>query len=168
MKLDSLEDLMVEQMRDLYDAEKKLVKALPKMAKAACSDDLRNAFENHLEETQGHVQRLERVFTLMGLKAKAKTCAAMEGLIEEGKEMIGEQGDGMVKDAGLIACAQRVEHYEMAGYGCLHTWAQQLGHHEAAGLLAQTLSEEKAADTKLTHIAESAVNEEAAHASSEA
>ncbi len=163
MKLNTLQDLFVEQMRDLFDAEKQLVKALPKLAKASTSEDLRAAFEGHLEETEGHVQRLEQVFTMLGLKPKGKTCAAMEGLIAEGKEMIAEKGDDMVKDAGLIACAQRVEHYEIAGYGCLHTWAQQLGHHEAANLLQQTLDEEKGADQKLSHIAEGMVNVAAAH-----
>ncbi len=168
MKLNSLQDLFVEQVRDLYDAEKQLVKALPKLAKAASTEDLQTAFETHLDETQGHVQRLEHVFTMLGLKPKGKSCAAMEGLIAEGKEMIDEKGDDMVKDAGLIACAQRVEHYEIAGYGCLHTWAQQLGHHEAANLLQQTLDEEKSADHKLSHIAEGMVNMAAAHGAQEA
>jgi ferritin-like metal-binding protein YciE len=168
MKLNTLQDLFVEQVRDLFDAEKQLVKALPKMAKAASSDDLRTAFENHLEETQGHVSRLEQIFTMLGIKPKAKSCAAMEGLIAEGKEMIEEKGDEAVKDAGLIACAQRVEHYEIAGYGCLHTWAQQLGRHDAAGLLEETLNEEKSADQKLTHIAEGAVNMNAAQGQEEA
>src|SRR5947209_593679 len=113
-KLNSLQDLFVEQMRDLYDAEKQLVKALPKMAKAASNADLQTAIENHLEETRDHVQRLEQVFTLLGMKPKGKTCTAMEGLIAEGKEMIDEDGEDLVKDAGLIACAQRVEHYEIA------------------------------------------------------
>ncbi len=158
MKLKTLEDLFVEQMRDIYDAEKQLVKALPKMAKAATSADLKTAFKNHLEETKGHVKRLEQVFELVGQKARGKSCAAMEGLIEEGKEMIEADAEHAVKDAGLIAAAQRVEHYEMAGYGCLHTWAKQLGHAEAADLLEKTLNEEKSADQKLTAIAESAVN----------
>src|SRR5260370_10364857 len=168
MKLNSLQDLFVEQVRDLYDAEKQLVKALPKLAKAASTEDLQRAFETHLDETQGHVQRLEHVFTMLGLKPKGKSCAAMEGLIAEGKEMIDEKGDDMVKDAGLIACAQRVEHYEIAGYGCLHTLAQQLCHHEAANLLQQTLDEEKSADHKLSHIAEGMVNMAAAHGAQEA
>jgi ferritin-like metal-binding protein YciE len=168
MKLNSLQDLFVEQMRDLFDAEKQLIKALPKMAKASTSEDLKAAFENHLDETRDHVARLEQVFTLLGLKLKGKACTAMEGLIAEGKEMIDEKGDDMVKDAGLIACAQRVEHYEIAGYGCLHTWAQQLGNHEAARLLEQTLNEEKSADQKLNHIAEGMVNVAAAHGQSEA
>jgi ferritin-like metal-binding protein YciE len=163
MKLNSLQDLFVEQMRDLYDAEKQLVKALPKMAKAASTEDLRTAFATHLEETQGHMHRLEQVFTMLGVRPKGKSCQAMEGLIAEGKEMIDEKGDETVKDAGLIACAQRVEHYEIAGYGCLHTWAQQLGHHEAANLLEHTLNEEKSADQKLSHIAEGMVNVAAAH-----
>jgi ferritin-like metal-binding protein YciE len=163
MKLNSLQDLFVEQMRDLYDAEKQMVKALPKMAKAAASEELKAAFEGHLQETQGHVHRLEQVFTMLGLKARSKSCAAMEGLVQEGKEMIDMDGEDMVKDAGLIATAQRVEHYEIAGYGCLVTWARQLGHHEAADLLEHTLNEEKNADQKLNFIAEGSVNLAAAH-----
>jgi ferritin-like metal-binding protein YciE len=163
MKLHSLEELFHEQLRDLYDAEKQLVKALPKMAKASSSHELRSAFEEHLEQTKGHVERLEHVFGLIGKKAKVKTCAAMEGLIEEGSEMIGADAEPMVLDAGLIAAAQRVEHYEMAGYGCLHTWARQLNHHEAADVIEQTLREEKEADHKLTQIAEGMVNLAAQH-----
>jgi ferritin-like metal-binding protein YciE len=168
MKLNTLHDLFVGQMRDVFDAEKQLVKALPKMAKAATAADLRAAFENHLEETQGHVSRLEHVFTMVGFKPKGKTCEAMEGLIAEAKEIIDMHGDNAVKDAGLIAAAQKVEHYEIAGYGCLHTWAQQLGRHDAAGLLEETLNEEKNGDQKLTHIAEGAVNVNAAQGQEEA
>jgi ferritin-like metal-binding protein YciE len=164
MKLDSLEDLFVEQLRDLYDAEKQLVKALPKMAKAASAPKLKAAFEGHLEETKHQVERLERIFTSLGEKPKGESCAAMEGLVKEGGEMISEEGDPHVKDAGLIACAQRVEHYEMAGYGCVRTWAQQLGKSDAARLLEQTLDEERHADEKLNAIAESMVNKQAAHA----
>jgi ferritin-like metal-binding protein YciE len=162
MKLNTLEDLLVDNLQDLYDAENQLVKALPKMAKAASSEPLRSAFEQHWEETKGHAERLERVFTALGQKAKRKTCKAMEGLIEEGEEMIGEKADPVVKDAGLIGAAQRVEHYEMAGYGCVRTWARQLGQHQAADLLEQTLQEEKHADQKLNDIAESMVNTAAA------
>jgi len=164
MKLQSLDDLFFEQVRDMYDAEKQLVKALPKMAKASNSEELRSAFEEHLEETKGHVERLEQVFELLGKKARGKTCDAMKGLIEEGAEMIEADAEPMVLDAGLIAAAQRVEHYEMAGYGCLHTWARQLNNHDIAELLEQTLREEKEADQKLTHIAEGMVNVAAQHA----
>ena len=163
MKVKSLEDLFLFELRDIYHAEKQLVKALPKMAKAASSEDLRTCFETHLEETQGHVQRLEQVFTMMGMKAKGKSCEAMEGLIAEGKDILGTSAENSVKDAGLIAAANKVEHYEIAGYGTLVTWAQQLGRHDAANLLEETLHEEKNADQKLTHIAEGMVNLAAAH-----
>jgi ferritin-like metal-binding protein YciE len=163
MKLHLMEDLFYEQLRDVFDAEKQLVKALPKMAKAATADELRQAFEEHLDQTRGHVERLERVFELIGKKARGKTCEAMEGLIEEGADIIEADAEPMVRDAGLIAAAQRVEHYEMAAYGCLHTWARQLNNHEAAELLEQTLHEEKEADQKLTHVAESMVNLAAQH-----
>jgi ferritin-like metal-binding protein YciE len=163
MKLLSLEDLFHEELRDVYDAERQLVKALPKMAKAASSDELRQAFEEHLDQTRGHVERLERVFETMGKKARGKTCEAMEGLIEEGENIIDADGEDMVRDAGLIAAAQRVEHYEMAVYGCLRTWARQLDKHDAADLIEQTLNEEKEADHKLTQIAESMVNLAAQH-----
>jgi ferritin-like metal-binding protein YciE len=163
MKLNSLEDLFGEELRDMFDAEKQLIKALPKMAKAATSEELRKAFEEHLDQTRGHVERLERVFELCGKKARGKTCEAMEGLIEEGANMIDADGEDMVRDAGLIAAAQRVEHYEMAVYGCLHTWARQLNNHEAADLLEQTLNEEKETDQRLTQIAEGMVNQAAQH-----
>ncbi len=140
MKLNSLDDLLIEQMQDLYNAETQLVKALPKMAKAASNDSLRRAFEEHLEQTKGHVNRLEKAFASLGQKAKSKTCEAMEGLIEEADDFLGESAEASVRDAGMIACAQRVEHYEIAGYGSVRTWAQQLGHHEAARLLEQTLN----------------------------
>ena len=162
--MNSMDDLLVQQLRDLYDAEGQLVKALPKMAKAASSEELRNAFEQHLEETKHHVRRLEQVFKGLGQKPKGQTCAAMEGLVKEGGEMISQWGSGDVRDAGLIACAQRVEHYEIAGYGCVRTWAQQLGKLDAARLLEETLDEEKQADAKLNSIAESKVNKQAAHA----
>ena len=164
MKLNSLEDLFVEQLRDLYDDENQLVKALPKMAKAASSKELTSAFESHLEETKHHVTRLEQAFNKFGKKAKAQTCAAMQGLVKEGGEMMSQWGSDEVRDAGLIACAQRVEHYEIAGYGCARTFAQQLGNFEAARLLEETLNEEKHADEKLNSIAESKVNVQAAHA----
>jgi ferritin-like metal-binding protein YciE len=167
MKLKSLDDLFHDQVRDLYDAEKKLVKALPKMAKASYSAELKAAFQEHLEQTKGHVERLEQVFDLLDKKAKAKTCRAMVGLIEEGAELIETDADPDVLDAGLISAAQRVEHYEIAGYGCLRAWAQQLGHTEAVELLGQTLDEEKAADQKLNQIAEAMVNKAAQEAAEE-
>jgi ferritin-like metal-binding protein YciE len=163
MKFNNLQDLFVEQLRDVYDAEQRLVKALPKMAKAASSAELRRGFEQHLEQTKGHVQRLEQVFQQMGEKAKTETCLGMKGLIEEGEEMIGAGGEDEVRDAALIAAAQKVEHYEIASYGTLCTWAQQLGKHAAVNLLHQTLEEEKATDEKLTQLAESKINAEASH-----
>jgi len=163
MKLHSLEDLFHEQLRDMFDAEKQLIKALPKMAKAASSEELRTAFEEHFDQTRTHVERLERVFELLGKKARGKNCEAMDGLVEEGQDMIDAEGDDMVRDAGLIAAAQRVEHYEMAGYGCLHTWARQMNKHDVADLLEQTLNEEKEADQRLTHIGEGMVNLAAPH-----
>lgn len=163
MKLHSLEDLFHEQVRDMYDAERQLVKALPKMAKAASSDELRSAFEEHLDQTRGQVERLERVFEMLGKKPRAKTCDAMEGMIDEGEDIIDADAEPMVRDAGLIAAAQRVEHYEIAGYGCLRTWAHQMNNHELADLIEQTLREEKEADQKLTQIAEGMVNQAAQH-----
>ncbi|HVU11727.1 MAG TPA: ferritin-like domain-containing protein [Phototrophicaceae bacterium] len=160
-KLENLNDLLVEQLEDLYDAENQLTRALPKMAQAASSPDLKNAFNTHLTETKGHVQRLEQVFRTLGKKAERKTCKAMQGLIAEGDETIQENGDPEVKDAALIAAAQRVEHYEMAGYGSVRTFAQTLGLTDVANTLQQTLNEEGNADKKLTQIAEGHVNERA-------
>jgi ferritin-like metal-binding protein YciE len=157
----TMEDLFLEEIRDLYDAEKQLVKALPKMAKACTSEELRSAFTEHLEQTRGHVDRLDRIFTAIGAKSGGAKCAAMEGLVKEGEEMISMTDDGMVRDAGLIAAAQRVEHYEMAGYGSARTFAQHLGRNEAVQLLQETLDEEKETDERLTEIAESMVNERA-------
>jgi ferritin-like metal-binding protein YciE len=162
--LNSLDDLLVEQLEDLYDAEKQLVKALPKMAKAANNDSLKRGFEEHLEQTKGHVNRLEKVFKDLGQTAKAKTCEAMKGLVEEAEDFLDEKATPAVCDAGLIACAQRVEHYEIAGYGSVRTWCQQLGHRECARLLQQTLDEEAATDKKLTQIAETISNPQAAAA----
>jgi ferritin-like metal-binding protein YciE len=164
MKLNSLDDLLVEQLEDLYDAEKQLLKALPKMAKAASNDTLRRGFEEHLEQTKGHVNRLEKVFKDLGKSATSKTCEAMKGLVEEADDFLGEGAVGSVRDAGLIACAQRVEHYEIAGYGTVRSWCQQLGHQGCARLLQQTLDEEAATDRKLTQIAESMSNRQAAAA----
>jgi len=163
-KLNTLEDLYIEQLQDLYDAENQIVKALPKMAKASTSLDLKRAFNDHLEQTRTHVTRLEQVFDQFGSKAKGKTCKAMQGLLEEGEELMDTKADPTVLDAGLIAAAQRVEHYEMAGYGCLRTWAKLIGHQESARLLQQTLDEEGQTDEKLTKLAERIVNIKAAGA----
>jgi ferritin-like metal-binding protein YciE len=160
-KVATLDDLFLDELRDLYDAEKQLTKALPKMAKAASSDELRTAFESHLEETQNQVGRLDQVFEMLGEKATGKKCAAMTGLIKEGDEIVSSTDDSSVRDAGLIAAAQKVEHYEMSGYGSARTHAQILGHVEAVSLLEETLNEEKQADRKLNSIAESVVNEDA-------
>ena len=162
MALESLRDLYVEELRDLYNAEVQLVKALPKMAKAAAAPELRAAFEEHLEETRNQVSRLENIFESLSESAKGKKCKAMEGLISEGAEIIDEDGDSAVKDAALIAAAQRVEHYEIAGYGCARTFARLLGYSDAEALLQETLDEEGEADKKLTELAESVINIEAA------
>jgi ferritin-like metal-binding protein YciE len=154
MKLDTLRALFVDELKDLYSAEHQLLKALPKMAKAASSPQLTRAFESHLEETKGQVERLEQVFESLDVSPKGKKCKAMEGLVEEGAELMEEDADPDVMDAGLIAAAQRVEHYEIAGYGCVRTYAQLLGETKAAKLLQATLDEEGAADKKLTQIAE--------------
>lgn len=158
MKLESLQDLFVEELRDLYSAETQLLKALPKMEKAAHAPELKAAFQTHLTETQGQVARLEQIFQALGEKPTGKTCKAMEGLVAEGSEMISENAAPAVKDAGLIGAAQRVEHYEIAGYGTARTFAQHLKNDLAAGLLQQTLREEEATDKKLTTLAESNVN----------
>ena len=161
MALDTLHDLYVEELRDLYNAENQLLKALPRMAKAAAAPELKEAFTEHLEVTRGQVVRLETIFAGLGEKAKGKKCKAMEGLVEEGKEAIEESGSPAVKDAALIAAAQRVEHYEMAGYGCLRTFARLLKHQDHARLLQQTLDEEGAADKALTALAERVINADA-------
>jgi ferritin-like metal-binding protein YciE len=161
MKLDSLRTLWVEEMRDLYNAENQLLKALPKMAKTASTPELKEAFETHLEETRTHVERLDEIFDKLGKKPTGKTCKAMKGLVEEGSEMMQEDGPHSVIDAGIIAAAQRIEHYEIAGYGTARTFASILGEDEAEDLLQETLDEEGAADEKLTEIAESVVNEDA-------
>jgi ferritin-like metal-binding protein YciE len=159
MSAENLQELFVEEVRDIYDAEKQLVKALPKMAKAAESAELRSAFEEHLEITRAHVGRLEEVFKGLGMPARGKTCEGMKGLIEEGQEAM-EEMEGTVLDAALIASAQKVEHYEIATYGTLATFAEVLGLEDAKDLLGQTLDEEKEADEKLTQIA-SQINPEA-------
>lgn len=164
MKLDSLHTLFVNELSDLYSAETQLIKALPKLVKGAHSRDLQQCFKDHLEETKGHVERLEQIFKELGngSKVKAKTCKAMEGLIKEGSEQLKATGDPAVIDAALIAAAQRVEHYEIAGYGCVCTFAGILGLDEAKRLLEETLQEEKDADEKLTDLATGMINEEAA------
>ena len=158
MRLDSLRDLYIDQLRDLYDAENQLVAALPKMAEAASASDLQAAFRDHLEQTREHVNRLETIFEHLGVSAKGKKCKAMQGLIAEGKEAINEDGTDPVRDAALIAAAQRVEHYEMAGYGTVRTFAQTLGEDDLSSLLQQTLNEEGEADKKLTELALGRVN----------
>lgn len=168
MSLGTLHELYVEELRDLYNAENQLMKALPKMAKAASSEELKAAFEEHLEVTRGQIERLDQIFEELGEKATGKKCKAMEGLIEEGKELLEqEDADPSVLDAALIGAAQRVEHYEMAGYGCVRTFARLLGYEKAAELLQATLDEEGEADKKLTELAESVINVEAEAADGE-
>ena len=162
MKLDSLETLYLEELRDIYNAENQLLKALPKMAKAASAQELKQAFEDHLEQTKEHVTRLDEIFEKLDKKSSGKTCHAMKGLIEEGSEMMTHDGEDVVLDAGLIAAAQKVEHYEMASYGTVRTWAEMLGEDDAADLLQQTLDEEGETDKRLTELAEELVNVEAA------
>jgi len=162
MALNSFDDLFLEQLQDLYDAEQRLTKALPKMAAAAHSSALQAAFQEHLRQTENHVSRLEQVFKQLGKSAQSKTCEAMKGLVTEGDEVISASGNPDVKDAALIAAAQRVEHYEIAGYGTARTFAQRLGRQDAARLLQETLDEEAATDKKLTALAEQSVNPKAA------
>jgi ferritin-like metal-binding protein YciE len=158
----NLSDLLAHELKDLYSAEKQLVKALPKMIKAADHAELREALENHLGETEEHVTRLDKIFAQLDISSRGAKCVAMEGIIEEGKSLLDEEMEEDVRDAAIICAAQRVEHYEIAGYGCARTFAQRLGHGDAANLLQQTLDEEKAADEKLTQIALDRVNAEAA------
>lgn len=163
-ELQSLEDLFLEDLKDLYNAENQILKALPRMAKKASAPELRRAFEQHLKQTEGQVQRLERVFASLDEKPKGKTCKGMQGLIEEGKEAMSEDIKDDVLDAALIAAAQKVEHYEIAAYGTLRAWAEMLGNQQAAKLLQQTLDEEGETDKKLTQLAEQLVNVEAVEA----
>ena len=160
----TLHDAFIDELRDTYDAEKQITKALPKMVKAASSPELRAAFEAHLEETRGQIARLEEVFGTLDEKVRGKHCDGMAGIIEEGKSVMEEDFDDTTMDACLIAAAQRVEHYEMAAYGTLVAWARAMGHTEAADLLQETLDEEKAADEKLSSLAEGGINQEAADA----
>ena len=161
MKLDTLQKLYTDELRDLYNAENQLLKALPKMAKAASSEDLKEAFEKHLEQTKGHVERLEQVFEELDEKPKGKTCRAMKGLIEEGSEILEQDGEESVRDAGIIVAAQKVEHYEIAGYGSARTFAHLLGQNKAADLLQTTLDEESETNEVLNRLAESVINPEA-------
>ena len=164
MAVKTLQDLFIHELSDIYSAEKQLAKALPKLARAAENADLQSAFTTHLEETQGQIERIDQVVEALDIKLKRIKCAAMEGLVEEGKEVIEEVEKGPVRDAALIAAAQKVEHYEIASYGTLCVLAKQMGHTEALNLLKETLAEEKATDEKLTLLAESSVNAQAAEA----
>jgi ferritin-like metal-binding protein YciE len=157
----TLHDAFIDELRDSYDGERQLLKALPKLAKAATSPILRDAFESHLEETRGHVQRLEHVFELLDETVRGKHCEGIAGIVEEGKTIMAEEFNAATMDACLVAAGQRAEHYEMAAYGTLVAWAEAMGHDDAANLLRATLDEEKAADEKLTSIAEGGVNEQA-------
>ena len=166
MTNDALKELYVDELKDLYSAENQLVKALPKMAKAASSDELRTAFEEHLEQTKGHVQRLEQIFEMLDESPKGKKCVGMEGLVKEGAELMEEDFEEEVMDAGLIGAAQRVEHYEIAAYGTVRAFADLLGEQEQASLLGETLEEEKETDQKLTELSED-INVEANSAGEE-
>jgi ferritin-like metal-binding protein YciE len=162
MAVKNLNDLFYETLKDVYYVEKKLVKTLPKMSKKASSPDLKQAIDDHLEETEGHVERLERVFEEIDKRAVAKKCEALDGLVSEAEEVMGEVEDKQTLDAAIVSSAQTVEHYEIARYGTLAAWARQLGMEDVADLLDETLEEEKAADAKLSTLAESAVNQRAA------
>jgi len=160
--LESLDDLLQDELKDIYDAEKQITKALPKMAKKASSEELRQAFEEHLRQTEQQIERLEQVFEQLEIPARGKPCEGMKGIIREGQDMISDAEDDATRDALMIAAAQKVEHYEIASYGSARTWATMLGKNEVASLLEETLEEEKETDQKLTGIAESMVNQEAA------
>jgi ferritin-like metal-binding protein YciE len=157
----TLKDLFLDELADMYDAERRIVKALPKMAKAATCEDLKEAIQSHLKETEGHVKKLEEIFQSFDQKAKGKTCEATVGLLEEGDEIAADFKGSPAINAALISAAQKVEHYEMASYGCLHEWAGLLGNEEAASLLQEILEEEKAANESLTELARASSNEEA-------
>ncbi len=161
MKLNSLHDLYIHELQDLYSAEHQIIKALPKMAEQASTDQLRAAFEEHLQQTHEHVSRLVRIFQRLNESPKGSKCQGIEGIIDEGEDLMDEDAPESVCDAALIESAQKVEHYEMSGYGTVRTWAQQLGYSEDAGLLEQTLKEEEMTDKKLTRIAETQVNTQA-------
>lgn len=157
-----LDDLFLDTLKDIYYAERQILKALPKMAKAATSPELKAGFEQHLHETEGQVERLQQAFDILGKPARGKTCDAILGILEEGKEIMDEYKGAPALDAGLVAAAQAVEHYEIARYGTLVTWAKQLGHNDIAQLLAETLKEEEATDKKLSQVAVTSVNQKAA------
>lgn len=161
-KVSTMEELFIDEIRDLYDAETQLTKALPKMSKAATSEELRDAFDDHLMQTENQVERLRRIFELSGEKPTGKKCQAMTGLIKEGDDFVSDSDETPVRDAGLIAAAQKVEHYEISGYGSARTHAELLGNDEAARLLNETLREEKEADEKLNQLAKGMINSEAA------
>jgi ferritin-like metal-binding protein YciE len=161
----TLESILIDELRDIYHAERQLVRALPKLAKAATSPDLREALESHLAETEEQVSRVEQAFEMLNESAKAKTCPGMMGIVEEGSELIKEHEKGAALDAGIIAGAQRAEHYEIAAYGSVMAWAKALGHDDVAELLSASLEEEKAADEKLTELAEAGLNQAAASSS---
>ena len=166
-KLNSLDDLLVHELQDIYNAENQILKALPKMIKAASNPELQSAFEEHLEQTEGQVERLDQVFKLLGVPAKGKKCEGMAGLIEEGKKVMEEDAETSVMDAALIAAAQKIEHYEIASYGCLCTYAEMLGYDQVHELLGQNLDEEETTDQKLTALAENVINQEAEDAGEE-
>jgi len=165
--LETLQELLVHELQDLYNAENQMMKALPKMARRAASSELRNAFEEHLGQTEMHAQRLERALALLDAPVRGRHCDGMQGIIEEGKKLMEEDASEEVMDAGLIAAAQKVEHYEIASYGSVKAWADLLGHEEITALLEETLSEEESADRRLSELAESAVNAEPAMTDSE-
>jgi ferritin-like metal-binding protein YciE len=165
-RLSSLDDLLVHELQDVYNAEAQILKALPKMTKAASNPDLKAAFEEHRVQTEGQVTRLEQVFELLGMSPKGRKCEGMAGLLEEGKKVMEQDADPSVKDAALIASAQKVEHYEIAAYGCLCTYAEMLGYDQVHELLGRNLDEEETTDQRLTALAESVINPEAEEASS--
>ena len=156
MSVDTMEKLFEEELRDLYSAENQIVKTLPKLAKSSKSNELRSAFEHHLKETEGHVQRLEQIFEMLGISSKGKTCEGIKGILDEGARMLSESKEGDLRDVAMISAAQRVEHYEMAAYGTVRTYAERLGKSQAVQLLDKTLQEEKAADKKLTEVSHQA------------
>jgi len=161
MSIETLEDFSLKSLRELYDAEIQLTKALPKMAQAAKSEELRNAFEEHLKQTENHASRLEQIFSTIGKKPDGETCVAMKGLVKEGEQIISEMDQSALRDAALISAGNKVEHFEMACYGTARTFAQQMGQQSAVSLLEQTLKEEKMADEKLTELAETVINPKA-------
>ncbi len=156
MRVDTIGKLFEEELKDLYSAETQITKTLPKMAKSAKSNELRTAFEHHLKETEGHVQRLQQIFEMLGISPKTKTCEGMKGILDEGARMLDDSKEGDLRDVAMISAAQRMEHYEMAAYGTVRTYAERLGKTQAVQLLDKTLQEEKAADKKLTEISHQA------------